>query len=116
MAGPAAQRQPDNASRTDEIQPADRSDPRDDGDNKRHTSESGGSNAGGSVPAEPLYSVFSPHQKRAAVMIVSFVAMISPLSGATYYPAITALATDFDVSISLIQLTITMYLVSARPQ
>ncbi|KAF7518611.1 hypothetical protein G7054_g13391 [Neopestalotiopsis clavispora] len=58
---------------------------------------------------DPLYSVLTSRQKRTAVMIVSFVAMISPLSGNIYYPATTALAKEFKVSESLIQLTITTY-------
>lgn len=115
MASPAAQQQPDVAPKTEEIQAVDRADPSNDGNVKLDRSESA-PDAVASAPAGPLFSVFSPRQKRAAVMIVSFVAMISPLSGATYYPAITALAADFKVSITLIQLTITMYLVSPGPQ
>jgi Ca2+/Na+ antiporter len=61
---------------------------------------------------DPLYSVLTSRQKRTAVMIVSFVAMISPLSGNIYYPATTALAKEFKVSESLIQLTITTYQVT----
>jgi hypothetical protein len=67
-----------------------------------------------SAPVEPLYSVFTARQKRVIVMVVSFVAMISPLSGTIYYPATTYLATEFNVSISLIQLTITTYQVSRQ--
>ncbi|KAM7202657.1 Major facilitator superfamily domain containing protein [Rhypophila sp. PSN 637] len=59
-------------------------------------------------PPEP-YSVLTPRQKQIAIFIVSFVAMISPLAGNIYYPAIPILATDFGVSASLIQLTITAY-------
>lgn len=64
------------------------------------------------VLVDPLYSVLTSRQKRTAVMIVSFVAMISPLSGNIYYPATTALAREFKVSESLIQLTITTYQVT----
>ncbi|KAI0385682.1 major facilitator superfamily domain-containing protein [Hypomontagnella monticulosa] len=58
---------------------------------------------------EPPYSAFSLRQRRAAVVIVSFVAMISPLSGSIYLPATSSIARDLDVSDSLIQLTITTY-------
>lgn len=65
-----------------------------------------------STPIEPLYSVFTSRQKRMIVMIVSFLAMISPLSSTIYYPATTYLATEFHVSDAMIQLTITTYQVS----
>ncbi|KAK2024756.1 MFS general substrate transporter, partial [Colletotrichum zoysiae] len=55
------------------------------------------------------YSALTPRQKMAVVMIVSFVAMISPVAGNIYYPAISTLANEFDVSTSMIQLTITTY-------
>lgn len=68
-----------------------------------------------SVPVEPpLYSVFTTQQKRWNVYIVSFVAMISPLSATVYYPALASLATDFNVSMSLIQLSITTYQVGRQ--
>lgn len=64
------------------------------------------------APSEPLYSVLTSRQKQVTVMIVSFVAMVSPLSGNIYYPAIPALAKQFHVSTTAIQLTITAYQVS----
>ena len=64
------------------------------------------------APVEPLYSVLTPRQKQVTVMIVSFVALISPLSGNIYYPAIPALTREYHVSTTLIQLTITLYQVS----
>ena len=67
------------------------------------------------APAEaPLYSVFTGRQKRMTVYTVSVLAMISPLSGTSYFPALTSLAADFNVSVSLIQLSITTYQVSAQ--
>lgn len=62
--------------------------------------------------AEPPYSVLSSRQKKVTIMIVSFVALISPLAGNIYYPAISTLATEFNVSTTMIQLTITTYQVS----
>lgn len=64
------------------------------------------------APVEPLYSVLTARQKQVTVMIVSFVAMISPLSGNIYYPAIPALTREYHVSTALIQLTVTLYQVS----
>lgn len=63
------------------------------------------------TPAEPqpLYSIFTLRRKQTMVMMISFVAIISPLSGNIYYPAIPALSKEFHVSTTLIQLTITAY-------
>ncbi|KAI0023858.1 MFS general substrate transporter [Xylariomycetidae sp. FL0641] len=55
------------------------------------------------------YSVFTTRQKKVSIMIVSFAAMISPLSGSMYYPATSTLAAHYGVSTSMIQLTITTY-------
>ncbi|KAI0480693.1 hypothetical protein GGR56DRAFT_687944 [Xylariaceae sp. FL0804] len=60
--------------------------------------------AAAAAAVEPVYSVFTDGQKRATVVLVSFVALVSPLSGAAYYPATQTLARDFDVSTTLIQL------------
>jgi MFS family permease len=43
--------------------------------------------------------------------LVSFLAMISPLSSTVFLPAIPSIAKDMDVSISLVNLTVTTYLV-----
>ena len=65
------------------------------------------------APVEsPLYSIFTGRQKRMTVYTVSILAMISPLAGTSYFPALTSLAADFNVSTSLIQLSITTYQVS----
>ncbi|KAH8657705.1 major facilitator superfamily domain-containing protein [Xylariales sp. PMI_506] len=58
---------------------------------------------------EPPYSAFSRPMRMTAVLVVSFVAMISPLSGSIYLPATSSLASDLNVSDSKIQLTITTY-------
>lgn len=65
----------------------------------------------GDVAAEAPYSVL-PHGEKAFVIVVgSFAALISPLSSSVYLPALNSLARDMDVSVSLINLTITTYLV-----
>jgi hypothetical protein len=61
---------------------------------------------------EPPYSIYSNGQKIAIILSVSFMAIISPLSGAIYLPAIPALSQDLNVSASLINLTVTTYLAS----
>ncbi|KAH9905791.1 MFS general substrate transporter [Xylariomycetidae sp. FL2044] len=60
-------------------------------------------------PDEPAYSILEPGHKKVIILIVSFAAIISPISGNIYYPAVTTLASDYNVSQSLIQLTITTY-------
>ena len=63
-------------------------------------------------PAPPIpYSTFTKAQKRLIVFLIAFAGMFSPLSSFIYYPAITSLSKDLHVSIELINLTITSYMV-----
>lgn len=62
------------------------------------------------VPPVP-YSTFTKTQKRLIVFLVAFAGMFSPLSSFIYYPAVTSLSKDLHVSIELINLTITSYMV-----
>jgi hypothetical protein len=59
----------------------------------------------------PLYSVLPDGEKAFVIMTGSFAALISPLSSSIYLPALDSLAKDMEVSVSLINLTITTYLV-----
>ncbi|CAP70901.1 uncharacterized protein PODANS_3_9580 [Podospora anserina S mat+] len=61
----------------------------------------------------PPYSIFSPRQKLVVTLLVSFAAMFSTLSSFIYYPALVPLSESFGVSLGLIQLTITSYLIIA---
>lgn len=63
------------------------------------------------IPPEPLYCILSEPAKISIILIASFAAIISPISGSIYFPALDSLAHDLDVSVSLITLTITAYLV-----
>ncbi|CVL06409.1 probable dityrosine transporter [Fusarium proliferatum] len=60
---------------------------------------------------EPPYTVFSDWEKVGIIILVSFLAMISPLSSTVFLPAIPSIAKDMDVSISLVNLTVTTYLI-----
>jgi len=60
---------------------------------------------------EPPYTLFGPREKIVIVIIASVAALFSPLSANIYYPALDILASDLNVSLSLINLTITSYLV-----
>lgn len=61
--------------------------------------------------AEAPWSVFPSKEKAFVIIVGSFAALISPLSSSIYLPALNSLAHDMDVSVSLINLTITTYLV-----
>ncbi|KAJ5949760.1 hypothetical protein N7454_001344 [Penicillium verhagenii] len=62
-------------------------------------------------PSDVPYSVLPPGEKALVIIAGSFAALISPLSSSIYLPAMTCLARDMDVSVSLINLTITTYLI-----
>ena len=63
-------------------------------------------------PMPPIpYSIFTRPQKRLIVFLIAYAGMFSPLSSFIYYPAITSLSKDLHVSIELINLTITSYMV-----
>ncbi|GAM85447.1 hypothetical protein ANO11243_034540 [Dothideomycetidae sp. 11243] len=57
------------------------------------------------------YSVFSDNKKRVTLVMVSFIGLISSISAGIYLPALTTLADDLHVSTSLINLTITSYMI-----
>ena len=62
-------------------------------------------------PSEPLFSVFTLPQKRYIVFMASFGGFFSPLSANIYLPALNALSTDLHVSNSIINLTLTSYMI-----
>ncbi|CAH0040403.1 unnamed protein product [Clonostachys rhizophaga] len=61
--------------------------------------------------SEAPYTIFSAREKASIIVLVSFLAIISPLSGAVYLPALTSIAGSLQVSIPLVNLTVTTYLV-----
>jgi len=63
------------------------------------------------IPDDKPYSIFTTRQKWTIVVIVSFAGMFSPLTANIYFPAIPVIANDFNKSVELINLTITMYMV-----
>lgn len=62
---------------------------------------------------EPPFSVFTRGQKRWISWMASFGAMFSTLNSFIYFPAVVPMARDLNVSVALINLTITCYLVVA---
>ncbi|KAL8791007.1 MAG: hypothetical protein Q9195_006081 [Heterodermia aff. obscurata] len=61
----------------------------------------------------PLFSIFTPAEKRSIACLASFSAVFSTISSFIYFPAITALSKSLHVSIGAIHLTITSYFIVA---
>lgn len=61
--------------------------------------------------AEEPYSIYSRRTKKFLIISVSFMGIISPLSSAVYLPAIPQISHDLNVSPSLVNITITTYMV-----
>ncbi|KAK4242392.1 major facilitator superfamily domain-containing protein [Achaetomium macrosporum] len=59
------------------------------------------------------FSVFTNGQKRWVNWVASFGAMFSTLNSYIYFPAVIPIASDLNVSVALVNLTITCYLVVA---
>lgn len=64
------------------------------------------------VDAPPHYSALSPSETESILAVASLAAAISPASTTTYYPAVNALSRDLKVSVSLINLSISIYQVT----
>ncbi|KAL9065777.1 MAG: hypothetical protein Q9161_008002 [Pseudevernia consocians] len=63
------------------------------------------------TPADKSYSSFSYVQKLLITIMASWPAFFSPLSANIYYPIFNILADDFKVSNTLINLTVTVYMI-----
>ncbi|PMD35863.1 MFS general substrate transporter [Hyaloscypha variabilis F] len=63
------------------------------------------------VSTGPVYSAFSTGQKRFIVLMVTWAAFISPTSANIYFPALNPLEVDLNVSATLINLTLTSYMI-----
>ncbi|KAJ5569746.1 uncharacterized protein N7459_009176 [Penicillium hispanicum] len=66
---------------------------------------------GGDI-ADVDYSIFTVSQRRYIVFMASWAGFFSPVSSQIYFPALNTLARDLHVSNSLINLTLTSYMVS----
>ncbi|KAJ6097868.1 hypothetical protein N7499_002242 [Penicillium canescens] len=60
----------------------------------------------------PPYHVFTRSRKLQMVIIVSFAAIFSPLSSNIYFPALSEISKELDVSMSLATLTVTVYMIA----
>lgn len=61
--------------------------------------------------SQEVYTVFGKNQKRFIIFMASLGAFFSPISGNIYYPALNSMAASVHVSGSLINLTITSYMI-----
>ncbi|KAF2182732.1 putative MFS transporter [Zopfia rhizophila CBS 207.26] len=57
------------------------------------------------------YSVFTLNEKRFMVFILTIASLFSPISSTIYYPALGSLASELHVSNSLINLTVTSFMI-----
>ncbi|PYH67924.1 putative MFS multidrug transporter [Aspergillus vadensis CBS 113365] len=65
----------------------------------------------GVATPEPPYSVFDKRQKWLIIIIVSTAATFSGFASNIYFPALPTIANDLNVSIELLNLTVTSYLI-----
>ncbi|KAF4264004.1 hypothetical protein CNMCM8812_003759 [Aspergillus fumigatus] len=70
-----------------------------------------GVHASAAAATGPPYCILSERKKIFVILLVSFAAIISPISSSIYFPALNSLAKDLNVSVSLINITITTYLI-----
>ncbi|CAH0045773.1 unnamed protein product [Clonostachys solani] len=59
----------------------------------------------------PEYSVFSRGRRRWIIFMAAVASFVSPMTATIYYPALVPLSRDLNVSISLINLTVTSYMI-----
>ncbi|KAI7854747.1 major facilitator superfamily domain-containing protein [Circinella umbellata] len=63
-----------------------------------------------SESTEP-HCVFSKSKKLLICIIVSYAGLVSPFSGTIYFPALTLISETFNVTTSLVNLTVTVYMI-----
>ncbi|KAF8590676.1 MFS general substrate transporter [Ramaria rubella] len=63
------------------------------------------------VERDDVYDRFSKQRKRAIVAVVSFAALLAPFASSSFFPSIPQISTDLDVSQSVINYTVAVYLV-----
>ncbi|KAI1484803.1 MFS general substrate transporter [Biscogniauxia mediterranea] len=63
------------------------------------------------IASEEPYSIFDKRQKALIILIVSAAATFSGFSSNIYFPALPTIARDLDVSVELVNLTVTSYLI-----
>ncbi|KAK5086755.1 hypothetical protein LTS08_007168 [Lithohypha guttulata] len=62
-------------------------------------------------PADTTYSVFSKQQKVVIVCLISLAGFFSPFTAFVYFPALQSVSADLNVSLELMNITVTVYLI-----
>ena len=62
---------------------------------------------------QPPYTIFTKRQRTWILFVASFAAVFSTISSYIYFPAIVPMARDLNVSVTLVNLTVTSYLIVA---
>ncbi|KAK1721105.1 major facilitator superfamily transporter [Colletotrichum lupini] len=62
-------------------------------------------------PSGPAYSVFSPSTKRWVAFMASVACFVPPMFANIYYPVLAPIADDLHVSVALVNLTVTSYMI-----
>ncbi|KAH8904734.1 major facilitator superfamily transporter [Coniochaeta sp. PMI_546] len=65
----------------------------------------------GAPAAPPPYTLFTKTERRIMVVLIALAGWFSTLSSFIYYPAISRIADDLDTSVTLINLTVTSYMI-----
>jgi MFS family permease len=63
------------------------------------------------VSSGPAYSTFSKPMKRWIITMVTFSSFVSPMTANIYFPALNPIAADLGVSVGLINLSLTTYMI-----
>lgn len=63
--------------------------------------------------AEAEFSTFSLWQKRWIIFLAAFSSMFSPMSSFIFYPAITSIADGLGVTVDLVNLAVTTYMIAS---
>lgn len=84
-------------------------------DAKQNNSNAGNPSGDVADVADVEYSVFTVSQRRFIVFMASWAGFFSPVSSQIYFPALNSLAEDLHVTNSLMNLTLTSYMVSESP-
>ena len=58
------------------------------------------------------HTTFSRWQRVTILTTASCVGLISPISGSIYFPAVNEISTDLNASVTLVNLTVAIYMVS----
>ncbi|KAI7859441.1 major facilitator superfamily domain-containing protein [Circinella umbellata] len=61
---------------------------------------------------DEVYSIHSKRKKLLMTWIISIAALTSPLTGQIYYPSLLSISEEFNVTVSLVNLSVTIYMIS----